>query len=68
MPKELWTEVHDIVQKTIIKIIPKEKKKGKNAESLTEEVLQISEKRREAKGKGKKERYIRLNVENSMER
>ena len=68
MPEELWTEVHDIVQKTIIKIIPKEKKKGKNAESLTEEVLQISEKRREAKGKGKKERYIRLNVENSMER
>ena len=68
VPEELWTEVHDIVQKTIIKIIPKEKKKGKNAESLTEEVLQISEKRREAKGKGKKERYIRLNVENSMER
>ena len=42
---------------------PQEKKKGKNAESLTEEVLQISEKRRESKGKGEKERYTHLNTE-----
>ena len=50
---ELWTEVHDIVQKTGIKIIPK-KKKCKKAKWLSEEALQIAEKRREAKGKGEK--------------
>ena len=53
VPKELWTEVHDIVQET--KTIPK-KKKCKKAKWLSEEALQIPEKRREAKGKGEKER------------
>ena len=51
---ELWTEVHDIVQETGIKTIPK-KKKCKKGKWLSEEVLQIAEKRREAKGKGEKE-------------
>ena len=55
MPDELWTEVHDIEQETGIKTIP-EKKKCKNAKQLSEEVLQISVKRREAKRKGEKER------------
>ena len=62
MPDELWTEVRDIVQETGIKTIPK-KKKCKKAKWLSEEALQIAEKRREAKGKGKKERYIHLNAE-----
>ena len=52
---ELWLEVHDIVQETAIKIIPK-KKQCKKAKWLSEEALQIAEKRRELKGKGKKER------------
>ena len=56
MPEELWTEVHDIVQEPGIKTIPK-KKKCKKATWLFEEALQISEKRREVKGKGEKERY-----------
>ena len=56
MPKELWTEVHDIIQEVVIKTIPK-KKKCKKAKWLSEEVLQIAEKRREVKGKGDKERY-----------
>ena len=47
VPEELWTEVHDIVQETVIKIIPKEKK-WKKAKWLSEEALQISVKRREA--------------------
>ena len=55
MPEELWTEVHDIVQETVIKTIPK--KKCKKAKCLSEEALQIAEKRREAKGKGEKEIY-----------
>ena len=55
--EELWMEVHDIVQEAVIKAIPK-KKKCKKAKWLSEEALQIAEKRREAKGKGKKERYI----------
>ena len=55
-------EVHDIVQETGIKTIPK-KKKCKKAKWLSEEALQIAEKRREAKGKGEKERYIHLNAE-----
>ena len=50
MPKELWTEVHDIVYEAVIKTIPK-KKKCKKAKWLSEEDLQIAEKRREAKGK-----------------
>ena len=62
MPHELWTEVRDIVQETGIRIIP-QKKKCKKAKWLSEEALQIAEKRREAKGKGKKERYTHLNVE-----
>ena len=49
---ELWMEVHDIVQEAVIKTIPK-KKKCKKARWLSEEALQIAEKRREAKGKGK---------------
>ena len=56
VPEELWIEVHDIVQEAVIKIIPK-KKKCKKAKWLSEEALQIAEKRREAKGKGEKERY-----------
>ena len=53
VPNELWPEVHDIVQETGIKIIPK-KKKCKKAKWLSEEVLQIAVKRREAKSKGKR--------------
>ena len=62
MPDELWTEVHDIVQQTGIKTIPK-KKKCRKAKWLSEEALQIAVKRREAKGKGEKERYSHLNAE-----
>ena len=62
MPEELWVEVHDIVQETVIKTILK-KKKCKKANWLSEEALQMAEKRREAKGKGEKERYIHLNPE-----
>ena len=51
VPEELWTEVRDIVQETGIKTIPKNKK-CKKAKWLSEEALQITEKRREAKGKG----------------
>ena len=56
VPQELWKEVHDIVQEARIKTIPK-KKKCKKAKWLSEEALQIAEKRREVKGKGEKERY-----------
>ena len=62
VPEELWTEVRDIVQETGIKTIPK-KKKCKKAKWLSEEALQIAVKRREAKGKGEKERFIHLNAE-----
>ena len=62
VPEELWTEVHNIVQETVIKTIPK-KKKCKKAKWLSEEILQIAMKRREAKGKGEKERYTNLNAE-----
>ena len=62
MPEELWTDVRDIVQEAVINTIPK-KKNCKKAKWLSEEALQISEKRREDKGKGEKERYIRLNAE-----
>ena len=61
MPDELWTEVHDIVQETEIKTIPK-KKKCKKAKWLSEKALQRAVKRREAKSKGKKERYTHLNA------
>ena len=63
MPEELWTEVRDIGQETVIKTIPKEKKCRKAKWLLSEEALQIAEKRREAKGKGEKETYIHLNAE-----
>ena len=53
VPDELWMEVHDIVQETEIKTIPK-KKKCKKAKWLSEEALQIAEKRKEAEGKGQK--------------
>ena len=62
MPEELWMEVRDIVQEAVIKTIPK-KKKCKKAKWLSEEALQVAEKRREAKGKGEKERYTHLNAE-----
>ena len=55
VPEQLWAEVHGIVQEAEIKTIPK-KKKCKRAKWLSEEALQIAEKRREAKGKGEKER------------
>ena len=59
---EIWTEVHDIIQETGIKTIPK-KNKCKKAKWLHEEALQIAEKKREAKGKAEKERYAHLNAE-----
>ena len=62
VPKELWTEVHDIVQEAVIKTIPK-KKKCKKAKWLSEKAVQIAEKRREAKGEREKERYTHLNAE-----
>ena len=62
VPKELRMEVHDIVQEAVIKTNPK-KKKSKKAKWLSEEVFQIAEKRKEAKGKGEKERYIHLDAE-----
>ena len=60
MPEELWTEVGDIVQEAVIKTIPK---KCKKAKWLSEEALQIAEKRREAISKGEKESYTHLNAE-----
>ena len=57
MPKELWKEVHDIVQEAVIKSIPKK------AKWLSKEALQIAEERREAKGKGEKEGYTHMNSE-----
>ena len=62
VPEELWTEVHAIVQEVVIKTILK-KKKCKKEKWLFEEVLQTAMKRREAKGKGEKERYSHLNAE-----
>ena len=59
-PEELWTEVHNVVQEVVTKMIPK-KKKCKKAKWLSEEVLQIPEKRKEAKGE--RERYTQLNAE-----
>ena len=61
MPDELWNEVHDIVQEKGIKTIPMEKKCRK-AKWLSGETLQVADKRREAKGKGEKERYTHLNA------
>ena len=62
VPEELYIDVHDIVQEAVIKTIPK-KKKCKKAKWLSEEALQIAEKRRDVKGKGEKERYSHLNAE-----
>ena len=62
VPDELWMEVHDIVQETGIKTIPK-KNKCKRSKWLSEEALQRAVKRREAKSKGERERYSHLNAE-----
>ena len=62
VPEELWTEVHDIKQEAVIKTTPK-KRKCKKVKWLSEEALQIAEKRKDAKSKGVKERYIHLNSE-----
>ena len=59
---ELWTEVHDIVQEAVIQDHPQEKEMQK-AKWLSEEAIQTAKKRREAKGKGEKERYTHLNAE-----
>ena len=62
VPEKLWMEVCDLVQVEVIKNIPKKKKCNK-AKWLCEEAIQIAVKRREAKGKGEKERYTHLNAE-----
>ena len=62
MPEELWMKFCDIVQEAVIKNISK-KKKCKKAKQLSEEALQTAVKRREAEGKGEKERYTHLNTE-----
>ena len=62
VPEELWTEVCNIVQEAVIKTIPK-KKKCKKAKWFSDKALQIVEKRRQAKGKEEKERYIHLKAE-----
>ena len=63
MPGEYpWAEVCNIVQEAVIKTIAK-KKKGKKAKWLSEEALQITERRREVKGKGERKRYTHLNAE-----
>ena len=61
VPDELWTEVHDIVQETGIKTIPR-KKKCKKEKWLSGEALQIAVKRRQVKSKGEKVRYTHLNA------
>ena len=61
-PEELWVEMHDILQEAGIKTIPMEKK-CKKVKWLSEDALQVAEKRREAKGKGEEERYTHLNAE-----
>ena len=62
MPEELWMEVCDTVQEAVIKTIPRKRNCNK-AKWLSEEALQIAEKRRDVKGKGEKERYTHLNAE-----
>ena len=62
VPEELWTEVHNTVQEAVTKNIPKEKK-CKKVKWLSNEALQIAEKRREAKGKGEKGIYTQQNAE-----
>ena len=67
MPEELRTEICNTVQEAVIKTIPK-KKKCKKAKLLSEEALPIAEKRREAKGKGQKERYDLFSFEEKEEK
>ena len=62
VPEELWTKVRLTMQEAVTKIIPKEKK-GKKTKWLSEEALQIAEERREAKGRGERERRTQLNAE-----
>ena len=62
VPEELQVEVHNIIQETVNKTIPK-KKKSKKAKWLSEEALQIAKESREAKSKGQREKYIRLNAD-----
>ena len=62
MLEELWTEVHNTIQGTVTKIIPK-KKKCKKAKWLSEEALQIADERREVRGKGEREIHTQLNAE-----
>ena len=62
VPEKLWREIHDTVQEAVIKTISKEKKCTK-AKWWSKEALQEAEKRKEAKGKGEKERYMHLNAE-----
>ena len=61
VPEELWTELYNIVQEVVTKITPK-KKKRKKSKWFSEEALQTAE-RREAKGKGERESYAKLNAE-----
>ena len=69
MPEEPWTRVHNIVQKAVIKTIPK-KKNCRKSKYLSEKPLQIAKKRNEVKGKEERERYTQMNriPENSKER
>ena len=62
LPEELWTEVHNIEQEVVTKIISK-KKKCKNAKWVSAEILQIAEERRDAKRKRERERHSQLNAE-----
>ena len=62
VPEELWTEIHNIIRETVTKIIPNEKK-HKEAKWLSKEALQIAKKRRKAKSKWEREKYIQLNTE-----
>ena len=62
VPEELWVEICDTVEEAVNKTIPK-KKKCKKAKWLSEEALQIAEKRKEAEGKGEKEQCTHLNAE-----
>ena len=62
VPEEPWMKVHNVVQEVVIKTVFK-KKKCKKAKWLSEEALQIAVKRREARGKGEKERYTHLSAE-----
>ena len=66
VPDELWMEVHDIVQETGIKTIPK-KKKCRKAKWLSGEAFQVAVKSREAKSKGEKERYEHMNAEHTVD-